>query len=95
LRWEFERRGKSTSVHVSGRLAFNTSELIIAAALAGHGLAWAPVDTVDGHIAAGRLLSVLDDWAATFPGYHLYYASRRASPALVLVVDVLRRGQDG
>ena len=95
LKWEFARRAKTISAHVSGRLAFNSSDLIIAAALAGHGLAWVPVDTVDGHIAAGRLLSVLDDWAATFPGYHLYYASRRASPALVLVVDALRRGQDG
>ncbi|HXE22129.1 MAG TPA: LysR family transcriptional regulator [Rhodoferax sp.] len=94
LKWEFARRGRSVSAHVSGRLAFNSSDLIIAAALASQGLAWAPVDTVDGHIAAGRLLSVLDDWAATFPGYHLYYASRRASPALVLVVDALRRGQD-
>lgn len=94
LKWEFKRRARSISAHVSGRLAFNASDLILAAALAGHGLAWAPVDTVDGHIAAGRLLSVLDDWAATFPGYHLYYASRRASPALALVVDALRDGQD-
>ena len=29
------------------------------------------------------------------PRYHLYYASRRASPALALVVDALRHGQDG
>ncbi|OOG49891.1 LysR family transcriptional regulator [Polaromonas sp. C04] len=94
LKWEFARRGRILSAHVSGRLAFNASELIIAAALAGLGLAWAPVDTVDGHIAAGRLVSVLDDWAATFPGYHLYYASRSASPALALVVDALRRGQE-
>ena len=94
LKWEFARRGRSLSAHVSGRLAFNASELIIAAALAGLGLAWTPVDTVDGHIAAGRLVSVLDDWAATFPGYHLYYASRSASPALALVVDALRRGQE-
>lgn len=63
--------------------------------LAGHGLAWVPVDTVDEHIAAGHLISVLDDWAATFPGYHLYYAGRRASPALVLVVEALRDRRDG
>ncbi|QDL36220.1 LysR family transcriptional regulator [Rhodoferax sediminis] len=94
LKWEFARRGRSLNAHVSGRLAFNASDLVIAAALAGHGLAWAPVDTVDGHIVAGRLVSVLDDWAATFPGYHLYYASRSASPALALVVDALRRDQE-
>ncbi len=95
MKWEFERRAKTISAHVSGRLAFNASDLIIAAALAGHGLAWVPVDTVEEHIVAGRLLSALDNWAATFPGYHLYYASRRASPALALVVDALRQRQNG
>ncbi|BDT66666.1 HTH-type transcriptional regulator PgrR [Comamonadaceae bacterium OS-1] len=90
MAWEFKKQGKSSSANVSGRLAFNTSELIVAAALAGHGLAWVPSDLVDAHLAAGRLVSVLDDWSATFPGYHLYYASRRSSPALALVVEALR-----
>jgi len=91
LNWEFKRRGKSVNVHTSGRLVFNSSDLIMAAALAGHGLAWVPDDLAEEHIVAGRLVSTLDDWATTFPGYHLYYASRRASPALALVVDALRQ----
>jgi DNA-binding transcriptional LysR family regulator len=69
---------------------FNTTELIVGAALARLGLAWVPRDIVEGHIASRSLISVLDEWAATYPGYHLYYASRRASPALALVVDALR-----
>ena len=91
MSWEFKRRGKSVNVHVSGRLVFNSSSLVLGAALAGHGLAWLPSDLVDEHIAAGRLVSTLQDWATTFPGYHLYYASRRASPAVALVVDALRQ----
>jgi DNA-binding transcriptional LysR family regulator len=90
LTWDFRRRGKSVHVHISGRLVFNTSELIIDAATAGLGLAWLPDDLVADKIASGRLIRVLDDWAETFPGYCLYYASRRASPALALVVDALR-----
>ncbi|HEY4083687.1 MAG TPA: LysR family transcriptional regulator [Burkholderiaceae bacterium] len=90
LSWEFKRRGKSTNAHVAGRLVFNTTELIVGAALAGHGLAWLPADIVREHVAARRLISVLDDWAVTYPGYHLYYASRSASPALALVVKALR-----
>ena len=35
-------------------------------------------------------MSVLDEWATTFAGYHAYYASRRASPAVMLVVEALR-----
>ena len=42
------------------------------------------------HIATGRLLRILSDWTMTYPGYHLYYASRRASPAITLVVAALR-----
>jgi DNA-binding transcriptional LysR family regulator len=90
LNWQFKRRGRTTNAQVTGRLVFNKTDLIVAAALAGHGLAWVPQDVVPEHIAAGRLMLVLDDWAVTYPGYHLYYASRRASPALALVVEALR-----
>ena len=47
---------------MTGRLVFNSNELIVAAALSVQGLAWLPLDAVQGHIAAGRLLSVLDEW---------------------------------
>jgi len=90
LKWEFKRRRKSVNAHVSGRLVFNSSELILAAALSGNGLAWLPLDLAQDHVERGRLISVLDDWAISFAGYHAYYASRRSSPALMLVVDALR-----
>lgn len=91
LPWEFKRRGKRLTAHVTGRLVFNGSEMVIAAALAGQGLAWVPDDAVAGHIAQGRLVPVLEEWAQTFPGYHAYYASRNASPAVSLVVQALRQ----
>lgn len=91
LPWEFKRRGKRLTAHVTGRLVFNGGEMVIAAALAGQGLAWVPDDAVAGHIAQGRLVPVLEDWAQTFPGYHAYYASRNASPAVGLVVQALRQ----
>jgi DNA-binding transcriptional LysR family regulator len=90
LKWEFRRRRKSVNAHVAGRLVFNSSELILAAALSGNGLAWLPLDLAQDHIERGRLISVLADWAISFAGYHAYYASRRSSPALMLVVDALR-----
>ena len=90
LAWEFKNGEKITNVHVKGRLLFNRSDLMADAAVAGHGLAWLPEDMVQEHLAAGRLVTVLDDWGITFPGYHLYYASRRSSLALSLVIDALR-----
>jgi len=94
MNWEFKRRERSVTAHVLGRLVFNGSNLIVEAALMGHGLIWVPDDIVAEHVLAGRLVKVLDDWAITYPGYHLYYASRRASPALGLVVDALRLKDD-
>jgi len=90
MAWEFKRRGRSLNAHVKGRLVFNSSDLMVAAALTDHGLIWVPADIVEQHVAAGQLIKALDDWAITYPGYHLYYATRRASPALTLVVEALR-----
>jgi DNA-binding transcriptional LysR family regulator len=89
--WEFEKAGQELSVHVQGQVILNTSPEIVTAALEGYGLAYIPQDVADGHIAAGDLIQVLNDWRPTYPGYHLYYPSRRnASPAFFLVLDALR-----
>ena len=89
--WEFERGGRALQVQVEGQAIFNTTPQILQAALDGHGLAYVPDDLVDGHVAAGRLQRVLEDWCPIFPGYHLYYPSRRqASPAFALVLEALR-----
>ena len=89
--WEFERRGRQLNVRVDGQLIFNTSSHIVDAALDGLGVAFLPEDEFSPHINEGRLVRVLEDWCTPFPGYHLYYPSRRQpSPAFSLVVDVLR-----
>jgi len=89
--WEFEKGSHALNVRVEGRLTFNSLERILAAALAGFGLAYLPEDMVRPHIEAGRLRQVLDDWCPLFSGYHLYYPSRRQpSPAFALLVDALR-----
>jgi DNA-binding transcriptional LysR family regulator len=90
LAWEFKRGPRAVNAHVKGRLVFNQNELVVEAAIAGHGLAWLPEDLVRDPIKAGRLVSALDDWSMTYPGYHLYHTSRRSSPALALVVEALR-----
>jgi DNA-binding transcriptional LysR family regulator len=89
--WEFEKDGHALNVRVQGQLTFNSSRPMLRAALAGFGVGCVPEDVVTEHVAAGRLVRVLEDWTSTFPGYHIYYASRRqSSPALGLLIDVLR-----
>lgn len=89
--WEFAKAGRSLNVRVDGPLTFNTPALCLAAAVAGHGLAFLPEDHAQDHLSAGRLIRAMEDWCQPFSGYHLYYPSRRQmSPALALIVDRLR-----
>ncbi|RUX78507.1 LysR family transcriptional regulator [Mesorhizobium sp. M7A.F.Ca.US.006.04.2.1] len=89
--WEFEKAGRELKVRVEGQLVFNTAALRMNAVLAGLGLAYLPEEQVTAHLANGRLVRVLADWCGPFPGYHLYYPSRRqATPAFSLLVDALR-----
>ena len=78
-------------VRVDGQLIFNSLTQRLHAALAGFGLAYMPEDVVQPHLAEGRLVRVIEDWCLPFPGYHLYYPSRRQSrPAFGPLVDTLR-----
>lgn len=89
--WEFEKSGRELKVRVEGQLVFNNISLRLSAALAGLGLAYLPEDQVRPHLDDGRLIRVLADWCPAFPGYHLYYPSRRQpTPAFTLLVDTLR-----
>ena len=89
--WEFEKDGRELKVRVDGRLIFNDVGLILETALEGYGIAFLPDDHVAEAIADGRLVRVLEDWCPPFPGFHLYYPSRRQqSPAFALVVEALR-----
>jgi DNA-binding transcriptional LysR family regulator len=78
-------------VRVEGQLVSNNVALILKAALAGFGLACVLEDQAQVHLTDGRLVRVLADWCPPFPGYHLYYPSRRQpTPAFALLVEALR-----
>ncbi len=89
--WEFEKAGREVRVPVTGPLVFNTGMPVPRAARAGLGLAMVFEDMVAEDLAAGRLVQVLADWCQPFPGYHLYYPSRRQpTPAFALLAEALR-----
>ena len=89
--WEFERDGRPLNVRVEGQFVCNDVPMIIDAALSGLGLACLPDDHLGSLVDAGRLVPVLEDWCPPFPGFHLYYPSRRLpSPAFALMVEALR-----
>ena len=78
-------------MRVEGQLVVGAASLILMASLAGFGLAYLPEETVRTYLHDGRLVRVLADWCLPFPGYHLYYPSRRQhTPAFTLLLDALR-----
>jgi DNA-binding transcriptional LysR family regulator len=89
--WEFSRGGRNVNVRVEGPLIVNDTVVAVDAALRGVGLICLIDDVLEPAIRDRRLLRVLDDWCEPFPGYHLYYPSRRQpSLAFSLVLDALR-----
>ena len=89
--WEFEKGQRKPKVRVEGQLVFNSSALMRQAALDGFGLTFVPEDRVRPQIDDGALIRVLADWCPPYPGYHLYYPSRRQpSAAFALLVEALR-----
>jgi DNA-binding transcriptional LysR family regulator len=89
--WGLEKDGREVKVRGEGQLVFNSLSMRLSSALDGLGIAYLPEDHVIPHIAEGRLIRVLEDWCPYFPGYHLYYPSRRhSSPALTLLIENLR-----
>ncbi|WP_371344772.1 LysR family transcriptional regulator [Ancylobacter sp. IITR112] len=89
--WGLTKEGREVKVRGEGQLVFNSLSMRLSSALDGLGVAYMPEDQALPHIAKGRLVRVLEDWCPYFPGYHLYYPSRRQqSPALALLVDILR-----
>jgi DNA-binding transcriptional LysR family regulator len=90
-RWEFEQGRKAVTVGVSGPLIVDDTHLVIQAVLAGVGLGLAFEEQVAEHVAKRRLVRVLEDWTPPFPGFFLYYPSRRHQPAaLSALVNALR-----
>lgn len=91
-KWEFERHGHAIEVEAGGPLILNRTELMVQAALAGLGIAFVPERLVASHLAAGRLIAMLEDWCPAYPGLFLYYPGHRQVPAtLRAFIDFLKQ----
>jgi DNA-binding transcriptional LysR family regulator len=90
-RWEFEKGRKALTVSPQGPVSFDDPDLVIQAVLDGVGIG----TSMEGNLAVllnrKRLVQVLQDWCPSFPGYFLYYPSRRNQPAaLAALIQALR-----
>ena len=89
--WEFEQDGRALKVSVDGPLTFNDPDMMLDAATEGLGVAYVLEHEAAELLKSGRLLRLLEDWTAPFPGFFLYYPSRKqVSPVLSAFLKVLR-----
>lgn len=90
--WEFEKNGEELRVRVEGQVICNGIRQILNAAVSGYGFGFVPDGLALPNIEAGRLVQVLADWCPSYPGYHLFYPSRRqSSAAFRVILDALRQ----
>jgi DNA-binding transcriptional LysR family regulator len=90
-RWEFEKGGQEVTVGPPGPVVLDDVDLMVRAALDGVGIAFTFEEEVAPLLARKRLVRVLEDWCPPFPGFFVYYPSRRHQPpGLTALVETLR-----
>ena len=90
-RWELDKGDQSVVVAVNGPLITNDIGLLTRAAIDGVGLAFMSEEQARPHLATGALVRVLEEWCARFPGFFLYYPSRRQqAAALTALIETLK-----
>jgi DNA-binding transcriptional LysR family regulator len=90
-RWEFERGAERHEIDVPGAMISGATDLSLAAAAAGLGVAYCLEPLAVPHIRAGRLEKVLPDWSSLGPPLAFYYSSRRQLPhGLQALIRVIR-----
>jgi DNA-binding transcriptional LysR family regulator len=90
-KWELEKGEDSVAIAVSGSLLLDDEDLVLQAALDGAGLAMVDGERAVDHLTSGRLVEVMRDWMAPFPGFFLYYPHRKQQPAaLTAVIETFR-----
>ncbi|HHA1918782.1 TPA: LysR family transcriptional regulator [Enterobacter ludwigii] len=91
-RWEFEEAGIPFDVAVEPHITTNDLRLMLRLALAGGGITFATYETFRPFIEKGQLVSLLDDFLPSFPGFYLYFPQRRnMAPKLRALIEHVRQ----
>ncbi|PRG77677.1 LysR family transcriptional regulator [Burkholderia multivorans] len=89
--WEFAEQGRPFQISVQGPLIVSDRTVAVAAATAGVGIAQVNAAVVDEALNQGALVSLLDDWCPSFPGFQLCLPRQRQMPsALRAFIDYVR-----
>ncbi len=93
-RWEFSEDGKEFAVAVGDHITTTDMALMVRLAVAGAGISFGMEESFRPLIERGELVPLLEEYSPRFPGFYLYYPSRRnMAPKLRALVDHLRRNR--
>jgi DNA-binding transcriptional LysR family regulator len=88
--WEFAEEGKEFAVAVADTMTTTDMGLMVRLAAAGAGITFGMEECFRSAIKRGELVAVLEQFCPPFPGFYLYYPSRRnMAPKLRALVDHL------
>jgi DNA-binding transcriptional LysR family regulator len=86
--WSFNDNGRAIEIAVSGPLIANDFPTLLGAAIEGVGLAQVPAPIAAAPVKSGKLVRVLEPFAAMAPGVFLYYPGhRQILPKLRAFID--------
>lgn len=88
--WPLRRGGEAVDIQFDGAVSINDAGVLLSACLGGAGITCLARDLVAPHLASGALVSLLEDWCETTPGFFLYYAGRQTSAAVRALIDFMR-----
>jgi DNA-binding transcriptional LysR family regulator len=92
-RWEFDKGDESVVVAVKGPVVTDDIDVLAQAAVDGVGMAYLADTHAAPYLESGALVPVLEDWSPAYPGFFLYYPSRKQQPAaLAALINTLRIG---
>jgi len=80
-KWELQVDDRLVEYELGGNLTISDSLFSVEAALEGIGLAYTFEHLALPHLRAKKLKRVLNGFSPTFPGFYLYYPSRRHQPS--------------
>jgi DNA-binding transcriptional LysR family regulator len=96
--WRFVSNGKSITMRPQGRFKADNGAALLAAALAGLGIAALPDFLIDAHVASGALVPVLPDYPSPEAGLYVVrppgaFAPRKVRALIDILIERFAREQ--
>jgi|AraplaDrversion2_2_1032049.scaffolds.fasta_scaffold02153_5 DNA-binding transcriptional LysR family regulator len=88
--WPLRRKTEAIDIQFDGAVSSNDIGVLLTACLGGAGITCLARSVVEPYLASGALVSLLEEWCESTPGFFLYYPGRQTSMAVRAFIDFMR-----